>query len=348
LLDVLARVPNHMQAQADASELVKLATRRVETAMSAGKTADAETIATAVERIIASKAVDGDPVVADWKSRYVESLRVAVDKAAAALDRNRIAAWNGALDRAAAYDASVGAWRERYANLPKPGARFADRGGPEMALIPGNGEQAPFAIMRFELTRAEYADFAKATGHAVGKCRDRTGPFAALRRRDWQDPGFEQGEREPVVCVTYADAEAYAAWLGGRTHERYRLPTLREWQTAAAKPDTAPCKSGNQLDQDAPALKLAAHYDCHDGYRNTAPVGKFGANVYGVADMVGNVREWTSDCAGEDCVTAGSSFVDGKKTDPLQATERLPRDAGAPYVGIRLVREVRVDALPGR
>lgn len=348
LLDVLARVPNHLQAQADASELVKLATRKVETAISAGRTADAETIAAGVERVIASKAVDGDPVVVEWKTRYVESLRVAVDKAAAALDRTRINGWKDALDRAVGYDVAVSAWRERYANLPKPGARFSDKGGPEMALIPGNGEQAPFALMRFELTRAEYADFARATGRAPGKCRDRTGPFAALRRRDWQDPGFEQGEREPVVCVSYADAEAYAAWLGGKTHERYRLPTLREWLTAAAKPDTAPCKGGNQLDQDATAWKLAVRYDCHDGFRNTAPVGKFGANAYGVADLVGNVREWTSDCAGEDCITAGSSFVDGKKTEPLQTGERLAKDSGAPYVGVRLVREVRVDALPGK
>ncbi len=347
LLDVLARVPNHLQAQADASELVKLATRKVETAIGAGRTADAETIAAGVERVIASKAVDGDPVVDEWKSRYVESLRVAVDKAAAALDRNRIAAWKDALDRAAGYDPAVTAWRERYANLPKPGARFADKGGPEMALVPGSGEQGPFAVMRFELSRAEYAEFAKASGRAPGRCRDRTGPFAALRRRDWQDPGFEQGPREPVVCVSYADAEAYAAWLGARTHERYRLPTLREWQAAAARPDTTPCKGGNQLDQDA-AIKLAAHFDCHDGFRTTAPVGKFGANAYGVADIVGNVREWTSDCGGEDCVTAGSSFIDGKKTEPLQATERLSKDGGAPYVGIRLVREVRIDALPGK
>ena len=45
-----------------------------------------------------------------------------------------------------------------------------------------------------------------------------------VKPRDWQSPGFEQSAGDPVVCVSYADAAAYAQWMQKQTGERYRLP----------------------------------------------------------------------------------------------------------------------------
>jgi len=54
--------------------------------------------------------------------------------------------------------------------------------------------------------------------------------------RDWMRPGFEQGPGDPVVCVSVADAEAYAQWLGRRDGRRYRLPTVAEAARLPAAP----------------------------------------------------------------------------------------------------------------
>ena len=50
-----------------------------------------------------------------------------------------------------------------------------------------------------------------------------------LRKRRWDGPGFTQQDDHPVVCVSMADALAYAAWLGSQDGQRYRLASSAEW-----------------------------------------------------------------------------------------------------------------------
>ena len=50
----------------------------------------------------------------------------------------------------------------------------------------------------------------RATGRPAAKC---TNPLAQIfnAKRNWSEPGFEQTNQHPVVCVSHADAVAYAA-----------------------------------------------------------------------------------------------------------------------------------------
>ncbi len=168
-----------------------------------------------------------------------------------------------------------------------------------------------FAIGRHEVTRGEYAAFVDATGRAdpVG-CRVRNA--AAGRGNDprasWRAPGFAQHDHgHPVVCVSWADARAYAAWLSGQAGAPYRLPSEAEWEYAARSGTTTPrywgdrateqCAHANGADR-AAAVRFAdwAAAGCDDGVSYTAPAGSYAANGFGIHDMLGNVAEWVGDC----------------------------------------------------
>src|SRR5262249_26705370 len=82
-----------------------------------------------------------------------------------------------------------------------------------------------FALGRFHVTRGEYQAFVRATGRSQpGGCRIyRLNPSS----NNWEEqdapgasyaaPGFDQTDRDPVVCVSWSDAQAYAQWLSQRT-----------------------------------------------------------------------------------------------------------------------------------
>ncbi|MBW8808128.1 MAG: protein kinase [Lysobacter sp.] len=80
------------------------------------------------------------------------------------------------------------------------------------------------------VSRGEYARFVSAHQRAPALCRERVSLLRVIAPKDWRAPGFDQTEAEPVVCVSIADAEAYAQWYSQQTGRRYRLPTADEAQ----------------------------------------------------------------------------------------------------------------------
>jgi hypothetical protein len=78
------------------------------------------------------------------------------------------------------------------------------------------------------VTVGEYRRFAEATQRPPVRCRARLSPLQLLDKRDWREPSFAQSESSPVVCVSAADAEAYAAWLSAQSGAAWRLPSLAE------------------------------------------------------------------------------------------------------------------------
>ena len=170
----------------------------------------------------------------------------------------------------------------------RPGEVFRDCAEcPEMVVLAGGR----LAMGRYEVTVGEYRAFASATGDGAG------GGCLTLGAGDsWQNPGFSQTDRHPVTCVSWDDAQAYVSWLSRTTGATYRLPTEAEWGQAAAGSEPGCDRLGRGTRPNG-----------------TCPVGASVANAAGLSDMVGNVWEWTQDCAEGDCgrrVLRGGSWAD--------------------------------------
>ncbi len=162
----------------------------------------------------------------------------------------------------------------------------------------------PFAVGRFEVTKAQYRAFVAQSGHVVEiGCHVRAPVWKLDPTLSWQDPGYPQSDNDPVACISHGDAKAYLAWLSKRSGQRYRLLTDPEWHHLAvglAKDMANParlCAIGNGADETAKqAMPSWTAAPCRDGFRTTAPVGSFAASPWGLSDLSGNLWEWVDTC----------------------------------------------------
>jgi formylglycine-generating enzyme required for sulfatase activity len=197
--------------------------------------------------------------------------------------------------------------------------------------------EKPFAIGRYEVTFADYDQFAKATGRDV--------PF---------DEGWGKDSR-PVIRVSWEDAVSYTLWLSEKTGKRYRLPAEAEWEYAARGGKA----SAYWWDKDL--IKGKANCNgCGSEWDNkqTAPVGSFEANPFGIYDTAGNVYEWVADCYHQDyrgAPTDGSAWKEancnqrvirgGSWADSplfIRSSARLWNTGVPPFnsIGFRLARDI--------
>jgi formylglycine-generating enzyme required for sulfatase activity len=177
----------------------------------------------------------------------------------------------------------------------------------------------PFLVSTREITVGEFRRFVEATGaKAVPGCRVWAGgQWVQDHDRSWRDPGFAAAPRDedPVVCVNWDDARAYAAWLSKESGKRYRLPSEAEWEYVARGGTSFPRYWGEHDSREDLPLSLACDYAnvydasavdaldfpypnarCSDRATWLAPVARYKPNAFGVYDIIGNAREWVMDC----------------------------------------------------
>ena len=124
------------------------------------------------------------------------------------------------------------------------------------------------------------------------------------------DQGWGRGTR-PVVDVSWDDAQEYVRWLSGETGRAYRLPSEAEWEYTARAGTTTLFWWGDDLGHNhANCDRCGSPWDA----RQTAPVGSFAANAFGLHDVHGNVWERVQDCRTGNYVGApsdGSAWESG-------------------------------------
>jgi len=134
-----------------------------------------------------------------------------------------------------------------------------------------------YEIGKYPVTNVEYRRFVRETKHSPP--------------RHWEGDTYAEGLGDhPVVLVTWHDAGAYCLWLREKTGRPYRLPSEAQWEKAARGADGRTYPWGDEFDG-------ARCNSGEDEIRTTAPVGQYspqGDSPYGLADMAGNVWEWTS------------------------------------------------------
>ena len=115
------------------------------------------------------------------------------------------------------------------------------------------------------------------------------------------------GPRCPVENVTYAEVQRFLEKLNAHgastpaTALRYRLPTEAEWEYACRARSTGPFSTGENLTTAQSNYNGRIPYGIFpagDFRQKTTPAGTFPLNPWGLADIHGNVWEWTSDWYG--------------------------------------------------
>ena len=188
--------------------------------------------------------------------------------------------------------ARIPAGRFQMGSPPTEAGRTAQE-GPQHSVVIGYA----FAVSTFDITRQEFAAFATETNFSV--------PDA---RCDWRAPRaggapFEQSPTDPVVCVSWDDAQAYIGWLSKRTGRHYRLLSEAEWEYAARAGSVTARPWGASASHDRANTGTdrccAPLSSGRDRWLHTSPAGSFPSNSFGLSDMLGNVWQWVEDCASD-------------------------------------------------
>src|SRR5690606_35635857 len=195
---------------------------RTERDVPSGQPASARTAVMQANQLASRTARADGPALRALGEGMGRAVAAEVERAAARFDR---AAALDALESARGMglaESVLARLDARARAIPLPGERLGD-GGVEMVLVQQGGIR--LGAMRRPVSRDEYAAFAEATGRAPARCRERASVLRVLAPRSWTSPGFEQAGGDPVVCVSWEDASAYAQWRGQRDGHAYRLAT---------------------------------------------------------------------------------------------------------------------------
>ena len=204
---------------------------------------------------------------------------------------------------------------------PNEDGRYENEGPQHEVIISSN-----FAVSKFEVTFDEWKACADAR-----VCED-----------TW-DQAWGRGRR-PVINVGWNQAKQFVDWISNRIGEpgSYRLLSEAEWEYAARAGSAEAYSWGSNVGEgNANCDGCGSQWD----YRQSAPVGSFAANAFGLYDMHGNVFEWVEDCYHSSYLGAPD---DGSAWTTSCEQDYRVRRGGSWYVAPRNIRAaLRDKSVPG-
>lgn len=167
-------------------------------------------------------------------------------------------------------------------------------------------ELPEYWMARYPVTNQQFATFVQNTSYRTTAQENGVGyafdgkRWVDLKGVNWMNPrgsknNIEDRQDNPVVMISWYDAMAYCRWLSELLQIELprglvlRLPSEAQWEKAARGEHGNEWPWGNKWD--------ATCCNSRDnGSMDTKPIGQYsprGDSPYGVADMVGNIWEWT-------------------------------------------------------
>ena len=242
--------------------------------------------------------------------------------------------------------------------LPAAGEPFndcPDKHCPQMIVIPDSPPGLMLGSPPSEEGRldSEKQHAVAVKSFAIGVDEVKTGEYMACvtakacRPPEWHEPGSQQnietghavtyksmakyitGDDQPIVGVSWDDANAYAEWLTKATGHHYRLPSEEEWEYASRAGSKTAYWWGDSAKKDGETMACCrgcgSDLDGVGLYR----AGSFKPNAFGLYDTQGNVWEWVADY-----------YCDTYETSPADGSARQSKSCNKPDAieGLRVFR----------
>lgn len=137
------------------------------------------------------------------------------------------------------------------------------------------------------------------------------------------------GDDQPIVGISWDDANAYAAWLSKKTGHRYRLPSEAEWEYAARAGSKTRYWWGDEPKLNGKVMACCRGCGSERDGDGPFPVDHFEANPFGLFNVHGNAWEWVADY-----------FCEAYSSGPSDGSARQSKSCGVPDAveGLRVFR----------
>ncbi|MDB4584330.1 SUMF1/EgtB/PvdO family nonheme iron enzyme [Draconibacterium sp.] len=187
----------------------------------------------------------------------------------------------------------------------------------------GQRDLPDFQISKYPVTNKWYQEFIDDNGYANEKYWSKDGLFWLKEnnyKRSEKGAAYDnpfQHPAQPVVRISWFEAQAFCRWLSEKEKGTYRLPSESEWQAAAAGKNKRIYAWGNEWNH--------SYCNVKDGkIGKTSIVGIFnnGNTPEGVSDMIGNVWEWCGDKSSDNLQDAPK---DGQAFENIRGILRVRR-----------------------
>jgi formylglycine-generating enzyme len=178
----------------------------------------------------------------------------------------------------------------------------------------------PFYIGMSEVTKKQFAQFVAATKYKTDAEKNPKGGWGSIDTNIVQDPkfswqkiGLDLSDDDPVVNVSWNDAQKFCAWLSQREGRKYRLPTEAEWEYSCRAGTTTPYYVGTS---EADLARAAWFKEKSRGLSRNSVLSetrKRKINALDLYDTHGNVQELCGD------FYSSTFYTNSPKADPFNA-----------------------------